>query len=322
VGKDAAMPWETDGRRWHTVERVTTEGKACRWEGAILDWVDEQVHELGDFGPTQWDQRSVVEVAAPNKSQGWFLHAMTGEEWLLRLVFRVGKNAFRGQDLPRRLGIKPLNETEGLEVYGQRERVWVTHHKGPWQSVTVQAHRLSEVDTPAFREFLREAAQSFHDNIRRLQTKPEDVMPWKVNGERWHLGDKGFPPRQKLRWERGLLSRLLALVREVEPGLSVEWDNREHITLRIPGVSRSWGMWRTKQAQALDLRFVGRKGQFNLAQLEGLGAAELGHERAGADVLRLRLTDLGAEQAAKLKGVLAEHLRGFREVFGKTAAAG
>jgi hypothetical protein len=39
-------------------------------------------------------------------------------------------------------------------------------------------------------------------------------------------------------------------------------------------------------------------------------------------VLRLRLTDLGAEQAAKLKAVLAGHLRGFREVFGKTAAAG
>ncbi len=42
VGKDAAMPWQTDGRRWHTVERVTNEGKACRWEGHILDWIDER----------------------------------------------------------------------------------------------------------------------------------------------------------------------------------------------------------------------------------------------------------------------------------------
>ena len=48
VGKDAAMPWETDGRRWHTVERVTSDGKPCRWEGDILDWLDEQIHELGD----------------------------------------------------------------------------------------------------------------------------------------------------------------------------------------------------------------------------------------------------------------------------------
>ncbi len=91
VGRDAAMPWQTDGRRWHTVERVTSDGKPCRWEGAMLDWLDERIHELGAFADTNWGQRSVVEIAAPNRSQGWFLHALTGQEWLLRLVFRVGQ---------------------------------------------------------------------------------------------------------------------------------------------------------------------------------------------------------------------------------------
>src|SRR5262249_19870880 len=33
VGRDAQMPWQTDGRRWHTVERITNEGKLCRWDG-------------------------------------------------------------------------------------------------------------------------------------------------------------------------------------------------------------------------------------------------------------------------------------------------
>src|SRR5258707_1014576 len=32
VGRDAEMPWKVDGRRWHTVERVSTEGRPCRWE--------------------------------------------------------------------------------------------------------------------------------------------------------------------------------------------------------------------------------------------------------------------------------------------------
>ena len=91
VGRDAAMPWQTDGRRWHTVERVTSDGKPCRWEGAMLDWLDERIHELGKFADTDWSERSVVEIAAPKKSQGWFLHALTGQEWLLRLVFRVGQ---------------------------------------------------------------------------------------------------------------------------------------------------------------------------------------------------------------------------------------
>src|SRR5262249_52243917 len=87
VGKDAQMPWQTDGQRWHTVERISTEGKPCRWEGDILPWIDEHVHKLGSFSDTDWSERTVVEIAAVPKTLGWFLHAMTGMEWLLRLVF-------------------------------------------------------------------------------------------------------------------------------------------------------------------------------------------------------------------------------------------
>ena len=153
VGQDAAMPWEADGRRWHTTDRLTSEGKPCRWEGQILDWIDAQVHAAGAFGDTKWNERSVVEIAAPSRTAGWFLHALTGQEWLLRLVFRVSKNAFTSRDLVQRLGILPLNETPGLEVYSDEERVWATNHKTPWQSVTVLVHRLSEIDTPGFLAF-------------------------------------------------------------------------------------------------------------------------------------------------------------------------
>jgi excinuclease ABC subunit A len=316
VGKDAAMPWQTDGRRWHTVERVTNEGKPCRWEGHILDWLDERIHDVGEFSETAWDQRSVVEIAAPVRTQGWFLHAMTGQEWLLRLVFRVEKNRFKNADLIRRLGIRPLNETPGVEVYGTQERVWVTAHKGPWQSVTVLVHRLSEIVTPAFQAFLTEAVASFHNNLRRLRTKPEDVMPWKINGERWHHGDKGFPPGKKLRWERSLLKQLLHLVREIEPGLEIRWDARDSILLRVQGVNRAWAQWRTKKAAALECHFLGKKGQFNLSQIEHLGVApNLGTQRKDGDLLYLHFQRLNTEQAEQLKALLRDHLRGFREVF-------
>jgi excinuclease ABC subunit A len=320
VGRDAAMPWKTDGRRWHTAERVTSDGKPCRWEGAMLDWLDEEIHKLGKFADTDWSERSVVEIAAPNKGQGWFLHALTGQEWLLRLVFRVSKNAFQSRALAERLGIPPLNETPGLEVYGNDERVWTTTHKGPWQSVTVLAHRLSEIDTSAFREFLAEAAASFQAALKRMTTKPEDVMPWKVNGERWHMSEKGFPPGKKPKWDRALLSRLLALVREVEPGLQVQWDNRAAITLRVPGASRAWAQWRTKDIDGLDCRFVGKKGQFNLSRLEGVGAAtaSVDSKRTTGDVMRLVFQHLEPSQAAKLKEVLGEHLDGFRAAFGQS----
>jgi excinuclease ABC subunit A len=315
------MPWEADGRRWHTVERVTTEGKPVRWEGAILEWIDERVHEVGDFADTNWIHRTVVEIAAPNRSQGWFLHVMTGQEWLLRLVFRVGKNTFKGPELVARLGIRPLDETPGLEIYSSNDRVWVTNHKGPWQSVTVLVHRLAEVETPAFRKFLAEAVAAFQTNVKRLQTKPEDVMPWKLHGERWHLGEKGFPPGRKVRWDRAVLPRLLELVRAVEPGVEVRWDQRDAVTLRVPGVGRAWAQWRTKDPAGLVCRFLGKKGQFNLARVDGLGVhPHLDTARGDGDVLRLVFQQLDPIQAARLKDLLAEHLRGFRELFARKRA--
>src|SRR5262249_15261390 len=64
VGGDARMPWEPAGHRWHPQDRLTSEGKPCRWEGQILDWIDEQVHGLGTLGETNWNHRTVIEIAA------------------------------------------------------------------------------------------------------------------------------------------------------------------------------------------------------------------------------------------------------------------
>jgi excinuclease ABC subunit A len=314
IGRDAKMPWETDGRKWHTTDRVSHKGAACKWDGAVLNWIDEQVHALGDFSDTNWNHRSVVEIAAPNKTDGWFLHAITGGERLVRLVFRVARNAFKEADVRDRLGIRPLNE---IDVYGDQERVKVANRKGPWQEVAVHAHTLGEVDTPAFRAFLKEAVASFQANLKRMKTKPEDAMPWKVNGERWHLGEKGFPIGKAAQWERGLLPRFLGLVREVEPKLEVRWDVRDAITLRIPGASKAWARWRTKEAEALDCRFLGKKGQFNLTRLEGLGRTPGVHPRDEGDILRLQFRKETQLQPARLKELLSEHLRGFREAFGK-----
>src|SRR5262249_2763326 len=87
VGKDAQLAWEADGQRWHTESRITGKGKPARWEGAILPWLDSEIRKLGEFGPTNWNHRTVVETPATTKSHGWFLHAMTGQEWLVPLVF-------------------------------------------------------------------------------------------------------------------------------------------------------------------------------------------------------------------------------------------
>jgi excinuclease ABC subunit A len=317
VGKDAAMPWETDGKRWHTIDRLTSKGKPCRWEGTILTWIEEQINKRGKFGETNWKQPTVVEIAGQQKSQGWFFHAHTSMEWLVRLVFRVKRNTFKNTDLIRKLAIPPLNDTPGVEAYSNSERVHVANRKGPWQEVAILAHRLSEVETPAFHKFLNEAVLSFQANLQKMQQRPEDVMPWKVNGERWHLSDKGFPIGKKLRWDRGLLPRLLEIVRTLEPGLEITWDSRAAITLRVPGIGRGWSQWRTKDAHGLDCRFLGKKGQFNLAQIEDFGLHPEIIGKEGRDILHLIFQQVEHMPAAGLKELLADHLRGFREVFGK-----
>src|SRR5262249_21844920 len=248
----------------------------------------------------------------------------TGGDWVVWLIFRVGGNPRTSAGLRWRLGIEPLNETPelGVQVYGNEPRVWVTNHKGPWQSVVVKVHKKSEIDTPAFRAFLKEAVTAFHGTLKRLNQKPEDLMPWKINGERWHLGEKGFPAGKKVHWDRALLPRLLELVREIEPGLEVRWDVQYFITLRVPGIKRAWGQWVTKDPEGLDCRFLGKKGQFNLSRVEQFGTSPtLNGDREDGEMLRLVFVHHEHVHAPKLKELLVEHLRGFRQAFGKTRAS-
>src|SRR5262249_566497 len=131
----------------------------------------------------------------------------------------------------------------------------------------------------------------------------------------WHLSEKGFPVGRKLRWNRAILPRLLELAREIEPRVMVDWDNRDGISLRVPGITRGWTSWRTKDADALKGRFVGKPGQFNLAQLEGLGEVTIEGER-----IEFAFTDLAGPALAKLKEIWTTHLAGFREIYGKRSA--
>jgi excinuclease ABC subunit A len=315
VGRDAAMPWQTEGKTWHTKDRVSGDGKACRWEGEVLSWIDEKIHALGEFAETNWKHPSKVEIAATTKTLGWFFHAHTNMEWLTRLMFRVGKNTFKQEDLNRKLGLPTLNDTPGIEVYSDEPRIHVANRKGPWQEVWMLIHRLSEIDTPAFDEFLRKAVGSFHNTLQRINTKPEDVMPWKVNGERWHLGEKGFPPGRKLQWDRAILPRLLELLRKVEPKLEVTWDNRALISMRVPDVSRAWATLRTKDSDALHCRFLGKKGQFNLNQIEKFGIEPTLQSISEGESLVLQFQHDNHLHAPALREILQQHLAGFREMF-------
>ncbi|MBX9583652.1 MAG: excinuclease ABC subunit UvrA [Gemmataceae bacterium] len=322
VGKQQKLPWEEDGPRWHAKDRVTTTGKPAKWDGAALLQVVGEVRKLGAFGDTNWNHRSIVEIGAVKKSDGWFLHAMTGHEAYLKLVFRVPGRVFRQDALTAQLALRPLSDTPGLEGYSRdSNRVEVGNWPGQ-QYVVVIVHKKEEVDTPGFRAFLKAAADAFLATGGTGAGGVEGQMPWKKDGEKWHLSEKGFPPGRKVKWDRGVLPRVLKLLREVGPDLEFKWDVRDAATARPAGAARFWVRLKTKEADALECWFVGRRGQLNLAKVDGIGvgAAIEGDRTDGSEVLKLRFTAADQLHPAKLKAVLADHLAGFRATFGGVEA--
>ena len=244
-----------------------------------------ELHKLGDFSETNWNHRSIVEVSAPRKADGWFLHAMTGHEAYLKLVFRVPGRTFKEEQLASQLGLRPLSDTPGLEGYSRdSNRVEIINGPGV-QHVVIVVNKKSEIDTPAFRSFLKRAAEAFLSRLKDASGGVESQMPWRKNGEKWHLGEKGFPPGRGVKWDRALLPKVLKVLREVDPSLEFKWDVRDAVTVRPPRAPRMWARLKTKESAALECWFIGRPGQFNLSRVEGLGrdpSKELG--RCGIDV--------------------------------------
>ena len=100
----AQAPWEIDGRKWHTRDRVARNGRPARWDGRILELVVDRVEKLGAgcFAPTEWSQRGVVRIdctEGQKKNSFPFFHATTSGEWVVTLRFFVPRNTFQAGTL-------------------------------------------------------------------------------------------------------------------------------------------------------------------------------------------------------------------------------
>ena len=212
------MPWEIDGRHWHTVARVGRNGKPCRWEGRILGDVIDRIQNQSElFSETDWNSRSVVEIRAAKKSDGWFFHAITGEEWLLKMKFRTARNTFSRDELVRRLDLKPLNDMPELPLYGTEPRVKVRSLRGPWQEIELRVHSYSEIDRPEFWDFIDQAVGGFGKYSKQAQEQTDILQPWKQLGRKWHFARRGFPLGGKVEWEMEVLEELVELLNETAP---------------------------------------------------------------------------------------------------------
>jgi excinuclease ABC subunit A len=184
VGKEVRMPWQVDGRKWHLAQRSSRDESPRQWEPAALEFVVELVQEEGArlarrsrragrgeeqdsvFAPTNWSNRASVEITAPG-AELWFLHALTGGQWLLELYFRTPPGTFRWEQLNAELALKTLDEREDLQTYGDWARVDVRDRRDGWDAVVVYVHDQAEIATPAFRRFIRTAVQAYDAGLAR-----------------------------------------------------------------------------------------------------------------------------------------------------------
>jgi excinuclease ABC subunit A len=318
VGKDQKLPWELDGERWHTQDRITTKGTPIKWEGEALATAVRTIE--GHGFTTNWNHRSVIEIVGPKKADGWFVHAYTGHEAYLTLAFQVKKNTFKQADLAAKLKLRPLSDYPGHEGYARNHRVEVHNTRGLWQQVVITLVKADEAKLPVIQEFIQQAAEAHKQVVDSLKTGGvEAAMPWKKDGEGWHLGEKGFPPGKPVKWDRGLLPKFLDLLKQVEPKLEVKWDLRDAIGIRMPGISRLWVRIKTKERDALEAWLMSKPAQFNVARFEGVGreAKVEGDRQEGCDVVTLKFVTADNLDAKKLLPLLKEQARGFREIRGE-----
>jgi len=307
VGKDAKLPWQENGKRWHTQLRIARNGKETRWEGTALEFVTDQLEKLKGFNPINWNDQATVEVTAEKKSgTGWFLHALTGDEWLLRLYFRVPKKTFDADTLQSALDLTPVDDIDELPIYGRGERIRIRNSKGPFQEVMIDVHWLEEIDTPAFREFLQTAARAYLERVDRQKENPEDCLPWKKLGQKWHLMRKGFPSSKRIQWPVSMLEELFSLLEGCWPNAEPVWGQKQKVNYISGKQKENFAEVITKRREGIDLILHAPAGEITMGRITGFGKSREIRHRNNQDQIKIRLTTLTQVRDTKLKSFLTE----------------
>ncbi len=308
VGKSVKMPWEADGRRWHTQDRVGRAGEPVNWDGKILSAVVDKIQEHDGFSETDWSQRTVVEISGTKKSNGWFFHAITGEAWLVKMKFRVRPRTFKRPELLEQIPLKTANEMEELPIYGNTPRVKLTSQRNQWQEIEIKAHSWDEINIPGFWDFLDTAIGSFVDRTQRVELKIDDHSPWAKLGQKWHYMRKGFSSPSKVAWETDVLEALQNLIESTAPQSEFVWNNKQVVHVQIPEFDHPWLSILTKKLDGVWLQIRGPKDSLSLGRVVDFAEDATIDTDEKVDTMKFKLVDVEQANQPELQTFLAEHL--------------
>ena len=312
LGASAKMPWQVDGRRWHVHDRVGRQGEQVKWSGELLEKLVDHIErsEYADrFAATDWNSRSVVEIASEKKSQGWFFHALTGDAWLLKLKFRVRRGSFKQPELEESLQLPTLNQLDEVPKYGNTSRVQVSSAAGTWQEIEIKAYLLEELDQPAFWSFVDQAMEKFFARVEHAESNIEKYTPWAQLGQKWHFLRKGFAPGRKVEWPADLVEQLCGLISKTAEDAQFLWSNKQVVHVYVPQQKEPWASLWTKKNDALWLYLNGPSRSVPLGRVAELSKTpSVSNSGPRTDVVRLAFDSADEITNPDLAQFLKEHL--------------
>jgi excinuclease ABC subunit A len=174
-------------------------------------------------------------------------------------------------------------------------------------------HGYQEIDRPEFWEFVDAAIKGFGKFADRARQNPEDLMPWKVLGPKWHFARRGFAIGHSIEWDAEVLEELCEPLGEVCAQGQFLWNNKQVVPVYVRGQHEPWAAVQTKKTDAVYLHLTGPKGRFPLGRVMGLGHdPQLDGQRPDVDVIRLKFR-AAEELTPDLKDFLREHLAAVSE---------
>lgn len=297
------MPWELDGRTWHSVNHVDGNGEPVGWDPDVLLWTVDTIQREGAFAPTDWKHRTRVEITA-QKNQPWFFHALTGFKDLFELSFRVPAKTFHESDLQRQLKIKTLDARRDLPIYGQWHRVRIRHLTGvvgDWDDVRISLRDFKDVDKTAFTKFIKRAATAYANHIEKRKNSVELNEPWKTLGSKWHLSQKNMSARQIAKWKPALLVSLLGRFKSIQPGLTLDWNSKTAVQLLHRGTRR--GKIVTNMGRGLRVELKAPGNVFTPTQVDRLGQDVEIKRRPDGDWIVFWVRSLDQIDTRQLRGI-------------------
>ncbi|MCO6439140.1 MAG: ATP-binding cassette domain-containing protein [Phycisphaerae bacterium] len=249
LGDDVRMPWDRDGRTWHTADHVDHKGEPVQWDPALLVWLVETMESVEGFAPTDWNHRTRVEIKAPG-SVPWFAHLRTSGRDLIDITIRVPNDTFTASDVSK-LGIKTLDERRDLPIYGQWDRARLRRGIIGWQDVRLFLRDFQDVNRKTVGAFLRRAAGAYLSHVRKLREDPDAGQPWKTEGINWHLSQKSINPKTRAKWPPSLLMALVGCFKALERTLVFDWNSKVSGSFALPNESKPIGKLVTNMARGI-----------------------------------------------------------------------